>query len=40
MLETLTAFARPPKGTRFERITIADVPVDRVLPLRPQRTGR
>ena len=32
MLEALTAAARPPKGTRFERITIAGVPVDRVLP--------
>lgn len=32
MLETLTAAARPPRGTRFERITIAGVPVDRVQP--------
>ena len=32
MLEALTAAARPPKGTRFERVTIAGVPVDRVLP--------
>ena len=32
MLETLTAAARPPKGTRFERFTITGVPVVRVLP--------
>lgn len=32
MLETLTAGARAPKGTRFERISIAGVPVDRVRP--------
>jgi acetyl esterase/lipase len=30
MLETLTAAARPPKGTRFDRATIAGVQVDRL----------
>jgi acetyl esterase/lipase len=30
MLATLTAAARPPRGTRFDRITVADVPVDRL----------
>jgi monoterpene epsilon-lactone hydrolase len=33
MVELLTGAARPPKGTRFDRITIAGVPVERVLPL-------
>lgn len=32
MLEMLTAAARPPRGTRFQRITIAGVPVERVQP--------
>ncbi len=32
MVELLTGAARPPKGTRFDRITIAGVPVERVLP--------
>ena len=32
MLAALTAAARPPKGTRFERVTIAGVPVERVQP--------
>ena len=32
MLELLTAAARPPKGTRFERVTVAGVPVERVQP--------
>ncbi len=32
MLATLTAAARPPKGTRFQRITVAGVPVERVHP--------
>lgn len=32
MLKTLTAAARPPRGTRFERIIVAGVPVDRVQP--------
>jgi epsilon-lactone hydrolase len=32
MLELLTAAARPPKGTRFERVTMAGVPVERVRP--------
>jgi monoterpene epsilon-lactone hydrolase len=30
MLELLTAAARPPKDTRYERVTVAGVPVDRV----------
>jgi acetyl esterase/lipase len=30
MLELLTAAARPPKGTGFERVTIAGVPAERV----------
>jgi acetyl esterase/lipase len=32
LFEAFTGAARPPKGTRFERITIAGVPVERVLP--------
>ncbi len=32
MVEVLTAGARAPKGTRFERVTIAGVPVVRVRP--------
>jgi monoterpene epsilon-lactone hydrolase len=32
MLEMLTAAARPPKGTRFQRVTIAGIPVERVQP--------
>jgi monoterpene epsilon-lactone hydrolase len=32
MVELLTGAARPPKGTRFDRITIAGVPVERVEP--------
>jgi monoterpene epsilon-lactone hydrolase len=32
MLEILTAAARPPKGTRYQRGTIAGVPVERVQP--------
>jgi len=32
MLELLTAAARPPKGTRFQRVTIAGVSVERVQP--------
>lgn len=32
MLALLTAAARAPKGTRFERVTIAGVPVERVQP--------
>lgn len=39
MLEALTAAARPPKGTRFERITIAGVPVDRVQPAQAAPNG-
>ena len=30
MVELLTAAARPPKGTRYQRITVAGVPVERV----------
>jgi len=30
MVNLLTGAARPPKGTRFERVTIAGVPVERV----------
>ena len=33
MLELLTAAARPPKGTRYQRVTVAGVPVERVQPL-------
>ncbi|MBB5160094.1 alpha/beta hydrolase [Mycobacterium sp. AZCC_0083] len=32
LFDALTSAARPPKGTRFARITIAGVPVERVLP--------
>jgi monoterpene epsilon-lactone hydrolase len=32
MLELLTAAARPPKGTRYQRVTVAGVPVQRVQP--------
>jgi acetyl esterase/lipase len=32
MLELLTAAARPPKGTRFQRVTVAGVPVEQVHP--------
>lgn len=32
LFEAFTSVARPPRGTRFERITIAGVPVERVLP--------
>ena len=39
MLEALTAAARPPKGTRFDRITIAGVPVERVRPPRAGTNG-
>ncbi|MBY0289256.1 MAG: alpha/beta hydrolase [Mycobacteriaceae bacterium] len=34
MLAVLTAAARAPRGTHFERITIAGLPVDRVVPPR------
>jgi epsilon-lactone hydrolase len=30
MLELLTAAARPPKGTRYQRVSVAGVPVERV----------
>ena len=32
MLALLTAAARPPKGTSFQRVTVAGVPVERVQP--------
>jgi monoterpene epsilon-lactone hydrolase len=32
LFDAFTSAARPPKGTRFARITIAGVPVERVLP--------
>jgi epsilon-lactone hydrolase len=32
MLALLTAAARPPRGTRFKRVTVAGVPVERVQP--------
>jgi epsilon-lactone hydrolase len=32
MVELLTAGARPPTGTRYERVTVAGVPVERVQP--------
>lgn len=32
MLELLTAAARPPKGTRYQRVTVAGVPVQQVHP--------
>ncbi len=37
MLEALTAAARAPRGTRFERITVAGIPVDRMR--RPSATN-
>ena len=37
--EAFTATARPPKGTRFDRITIAGVPVERVRPTRGGTDG-
>jgi epsilon-lactone hydrolase len=36
MLALLTAAARPPKGTRFKRVTVAGIPVERA---RPQHSG-
>ena len=39
MLATLTAAARPPRGTRFERVAIAGVRVDRVRPPQAAPTG-
>src|SRR5271166_6723848 len=30
MVELLTAAARPPKGSRYQRVTVAGVPVERV----------
>ncbi|EID78628.1 hydrolase [Rhodococcus opacus RKJ300 = JCM 13270] len=37
MVETVTAAARPPRGTRFERDTVAGVPVVRVRPAHTTR---
>jgi epsilon-lactone hydrolase len=39
MLELLTAAARPPKGTRYERVTIAGLPVEQVRPPRNSSNG-
>lgn len=39
LLEALTAAARPPRGTRFERTTVAGIPVDRVLPPQTAPSG-
>jgi acetyl esterase/lipase len=39
LFEAFTSAARPPKGTRFERITIAGVPVERVLPSKGGTNG-
>ena len=39
MLELLTAAARPPKGTRYQRVTVAGVPVERVQPPQPGNQG-
>jgi monoterpene epsilon-lactone hydrolase len=32
MLELLTAAARPPKGTRYQRVAVAGIPIERVQP--------
>jgi len=39
MLELLTAAARPPRSTRYENVTIADVPVERVRPPQAATNG-
>jgi epsilon-lactone hydrolase len=39
MLETLTAAARPPRGTRFERVTVAGIAVERVQPPQSGNNG-
>jgi acetyl esterase/lipase len=39
MLALLTAAARPPKGTRYQRITVAGVPVERVQPAQSATNG-
>jgi epsilon-lactone hydrolase len=39
MVELLTAAARPPKGTRYQRVTVAGVPVERVQPPQPGNQG-
>ena len=39
MLELLTAAARPPKGTRYDRVTIAGVSVERVRPPQAATNG-
>lgn len=40
LLATLTAGARALKGTRFQRVSIAGVPVQRVQPPMRQPAGR
>jgi epsilon-lactone hydrolase len=39
LFDAFTSAARPPKGTRFERITVAGVPVERVLPSKGGTNG-
>ncbi len=39
MVELLTAAARPPKGTRYQRVTISGVPVERVQPPQSRNHG-
>jgi epsilon-lactone hydrolase len=39
MLELLTAAARPPRGTRYESVTIAGVPVEQVRPPQAATNG-
>lgn len=39
MLALLTGAACPPKGTRFQRVTVAGVPVERVQPARSGTNG-
>jgi epsilon-lactone hydrolase len=39
MLELLTAAARPPKGTRYQHVTVAGVPVERVQPPQSGKQG-
>lgn len=39
MLATLTAAARPPKGTRYQHITVAGVPVEQAHPPHSETRG-